>query len=93
MVMDKVKKRKLDLVKRNIVEISRELEKKMSRGLLSGVEELSSNITSLATYQRMIRDIPAWPFNSDIIRKLAASMLAPVAIFLIKILDRLGIGT
>ena len=93
MVMDKVKKRKLILVKRNIVEISRELEKKMSRGLLSGAEELSSNITSLATYQRMIQAIPVWPFNADIIRKLAVSMLAPVAIFLLKILDRLGIGT
>ena len=93
LVMDKVKKRKLNLVKKNIVEISRELEIKLSRGLLSGAEELSSNITSLATYQRMIRDIPVWPFNADIIRRLAVSMLAPVAIFLLKILDRLGIGT
>ena len=91
-VMAKAKKRKLDLVKRNIVEVSRELEGKMSQGLLKGTEELSSNITSLATYQRMIQDIPAWPFNADIIRRLAVSMLAPVAVFFIKIFDRLGIG-
>ena len=91
--MARAKKRKLDLVRKNIVEVSRELEEKMSQGLLKGTDELSVNITSLATYQRMIQDIPAWPFSADTIRRLAASMLAPVAVFLVKVISRLGITT
>jgi len=85
------KRRELNLAREHLAAASRELKDETARDRLGGMERLSSTISSWATYQNLVREAPAWPFNAGIIRRLAASTLAPVVVFLIKILSGLGL--
>jgi hypothetical protein len=90
--MTKIKKRELSLAWKNLATASRELKNRTAQNQTEGIEELSYTITAWATQHKLIQEISAWPFNASIIRRLAVSILAPVAVFLIKVLPRLGLG-
>ena len=85
------KKRELDLAREHLVAASRELKDQAVRGQVGGLERLSYTITSWATYQRLAKEAPTWPFNAVIIRRLLASIIVPAAVYLIKILSGLGL--
>jgi hypothetical protein len=85
------KRRKLAMARKHLAMVSRELEDGTAKGQLGGTEGLSSTITSWATYQRLVKEAPTWPFNAGIIRRLAASILIPAIVYLIKILAGLGL--
>jgi len=85
------KKRELDLAREHLTAASRELKNQTVRGQVGGMERLSSTITSWATYQRLVKEVPTWPFNAGIIRRLLASIIVPAVVYLIKILAGLGI--
>ncbi len=85
------KKRELDLAREHLAAASRELKNQTVRGQVGGMERLSSTITSWATYQRLVKEAPAWPFNASIIRRLLASIIVPAVVYLIKILAGLGL--
>ena len=88
----RAKRRELDLVQKHLKAASHELKERAEDGSLKGTEELSSTITAWVNLERRIKEVPTWPFNAGIIRRLAASTLAPVAVFLIKVLSRLGLS-
>jgi hypothetical protein len=85
------KKRELDLAREHLAAASRELKNQTVRGQVGGMERLSSTITSWATYQRLVKEAPAWPFNAGIMRRLLASIIVPAVVYLIKILAGLGL--
>lgn len=89
--MRDAKNRKLSLTRRHLVSTSRELEEKLAQGELAGAQELSSIISSWAMYQRLIKESPTWPFNAGIIRRLIASTIIPIIVYLVKIISGLGI--
>lgn len=89
--MSEAKKRKLALARKHLVAVSRELENRTEQGQLGGMEELSSTVTSWATYQRLVHEAPTWPFNAGILRRLLASIIIPAIVYLIKILSGLGL--
>ncbi len=89
--MASAKRRKLAIARKHLAVVSRELEDRTAEGQLGGTEGLSATITSWATYQRLVKEAPAWPFNAGIIRRLAASIFIPAIVYLIKILAGLGI--
>ena len=89
--ISRIKNRELSIARKHLTEASRELKKQASIGKLEGVEELSSTISLWATYQGLVKDIPTWPFNADTIRKLLASTVVPIAVYVIKIVASLGI--
>ena len=89
--MSEAKKSKLTLARKYLAEISRELEERMAQDSPVGAEELSSTITSWATYQRLVKEAPTWPFNAAIIRRLIASTVVPAVVYLIRILAGLGL--
>ena len=89
--MASAKSRKLAMARKHLAVVSRELEDRTAKGQLGGTEGLSATITSWATYQRLVQEAPAWPFNASIIRRLAASIFIPAIVYLIKILAGLGI--
>jgi hypothetical protein len=89
--MARAKRQKLALTRKHLAVVSRELEDRMAKGQIGGTERLSSTITSWATYQRLIQEAPAWPFNASIMRRLLASIIVPAIVYLIKILAGLGI--
>lgn len=89
--MANAKNRKLAMARKHLAVVSRELEDRAAEGQLTGTEGLSATITSWATYQRLVQEAPAWPFNASIIRRLAASIFVPAIVYLIKILSGLGL--
>jgi len=89
--MARAKRRELDLAQTHLKAASRELRERAADGNLKGMEELSATITVWINYERRIKEVPEWPFNAGIIRRLAASALAPVAVFFIKVFSGLGI--
>jgi ABC-type glycerol-3-phosphate transport system permease component len=89
--MSEAKKSKLTLARKHLAELSRELEEPMAQDSPVGAKELSSTITSWATYQRLVKEAPTWPFNAGIIRRLIASTVVPAVVYLIKILAGLGL--
>jgi hypothetical protein len=69
-----------------------ELEKAIRRLRDASIEEqptvpgeLHSAVAAWGTYERHIREVRVWPFNADILRRLAASALVPAAVYLLKV--------
>ena len=85
--MSEAKKRKLVLARQRLAAVSRELEDRTEQGQFGRMEELSSTVTSWATYQRLVHEAPTWPFNAGILRRLLASIIVPAIVYLIKILS------
>ena len=92
-VMGKVKKEELEWIQKHLKESTLEFKQKVAEGKLVDVSALSSTVNFWMTYERRIKETSDWPFNPSILRRLAASIVAPVAVFLIKVLPGLGVGT
>jgi hypothetical protein len=88
--MAKAKRGKLAMARKHLAAVSHELEERMTHDSPIGAEELSSTISSWATYQRLVKEAPTWPFNAGIIRKLLMSTIVPAVVYMIKILAGLG---
>ncbi|UCH42936.1 MAG: hypothetical protein JSW16_09060 [Dehalococcoidales bacterium] len=93
--MAQAKNRELDLVQKHLKAASLELKEGVEESSLMGKEELSSelysSITALVNYERRVKEVPEWPYNASIIRRLVASTFAPIVVFLIKVYSGLGI--
>jgi len=87
-----VKKRELNLAWKNLAAASRELKNRTARNQTEGIQELSYTITAWSAQHKLVQEISAWPFNASIIRRLAVSILAPITVFLIKVIPRIGIS-
>ena len=92
-VMGKVKKEELEWIQKHLKESTLEFKQKVAEGKLVDVSALSSTVNFWMTYERRIKETSDWPFNPSILRRLAASIVAPVAVFFIKVLPGLGVGT
>jgi hypothetical protein len=90
--MVKAKRSELGLVQKYLKITSSELKERAGDGSVKETEELSSTITAWINYERRIKEVPEWPFNASIIRRLMVSTLTPIAVFLIKVFSRLGIS-
>jgi len=90
-IMARVKKRELEVAQKYMAEMSRKLKEWATKGQLRGMEELSSAVAGWAAYERRVKEAQEWPFNAAIIRRLFASVLAPVSVYFIKIFSVLGI--
>jgi len=86
-----IKNRELALAQKNLINASREMKERAVNDNLERAEGLSSTISMWETYQRLVKDVPTWPFNAIIIRRLVASILVPSIVYLIKILAGLGL--
>ncbi len=86
--MSEAKKHKLSLARKQLAAFSRELEDRVAQGQLTGMSDLSSTITAWVTYEKRVKEAPTWPFNANIIRRLAMSVVVPAAVYLIKIISQ-----
>jgi hypothetical protein len=89
-VMTDAKKRKLDLARKHLAGASHELEDRTAQNRLDRIEGLSFTIAAWVNYERRVQEVPTWPFNAAIIRRLMASIIIPAIVYLIKILSGLG---
>lgn len=88
----RVKRGELDLVQRYLKAASHELKVRAEDGSLKGTEELSSTITAWLNYERRVKEVPEWPYNAGIIRRLVASTIVPAVVYVLKIISGLGLG-
>jgi hypothetical protein len=90
-IMARVKSNELEVAQKYMTDMSRKLKEWTTKGRLEGMEELSSAVAGWAAYERRVKEAQEWPFNAGIIRRLFASVLAPVSVYIIKIFSTLGI--
>jgi MFS family permease len=91
-IMARVKSNELELAQKYMADMSRKLKGRITKGQLEGMEELSSAVAGGAAYEKRVQEAQEWPFNSGIVRRLFASVLAPVSVYIIKIFSTLGIN-
>lgn len=87
-----VKQRELSLAWHNLAAAARELKSRTEQNQKEGIQELSYTITAWAAQHKLVKETSTWPFDAKIIRNLGVSMLAPISIFLIKLVTHISIG-
>lgn len=88
----RIKKRELDVARKNLLNTSRELKEKTVTGQTAGIERLYSAVAAWGVYERRVQEAREWPYNSSIIRRLLISVLSPVVVYIIKVLSGLRLG-
>ncbi|MFC1950631.1 hypothetical protein ACFLWD_03095 [Chloroflexota bacterium] len=88
--MANAKRRELSLARQHLVMASHRLKNQAVQDKPRVMQEISSTITAWVNYERRVQEVPEWPFNAVMVRRLAASTLVPAVVFLIKVLSRLG---
>ena len=89
--MAEAKKRELEQTRQNLAAASNELKDQAVQGKLGEMQGLTSAVTSYATYYRLVKEAPTWPFSAGIVRRLLASTIVPVLVYLTKIFAGVGI--
>jgi hypothetical protein len=87
-----IKNRELSLAWHNLAAASRELKIRAEQNRAEGMQELSYAITAWAAQHKLVKETSTWPFDASIIRSLAISMLAPIIVFLIKLITHISIS-
>jgi hypothetical protein len=80
----------LDWAQSHLIAATSELKEREKTGNHKGLQDLISNVNVWMNYERRIKEISDWPYNAGIIGRLAASVLAPVVVFFIKVLSGSG---
>ena len=83
--MARVKRRELDLARKHLAAASRELKDRVAQGRVEGMEGLSSALAAWATFERRVKEAPAWPFDAGSIRRLMVSLPIPGIVYAVKI--------
>jgi hypothetical protein len=89
--MREAKNHELTIAREHITKVSQELKTRMAQNQLEGIESVSSTITAWVNYQRLVKEAPTWPFSAGIIRRLIASTIVPIIVYIIKIISGLGV--
>ena len=89
--MAEAKRRELALARKHLSTAFMGLRSRAVQGQSEGMDGLSVAVAGWTAYEARIARAPEWPYNAGIIRRLAASVLAPIAVYLIKILTALGL--
>jgi MFS family permease len=90
-IMAEAKKSKLTVTREHLVALSRELDDRRKNGQFDEMQSLASSVNSWAAYLKLVKEVPTWPFNAAIIRRLLASTIVPIIVYLIKVLAGIGI--
>jgi hypothetical protein len=73
----------LKRVRLNLAKISNILKEQSERSRPMALEELSSEITSWVTYEKRIKEVPEWPYTSQIGRNLLISVFLSIVAFIL----------
>jgi hypothetical protein len=79
----RAKTQELKRVRLNLAKISNALKEQPERSRPVALEELSSAITSWVTYEKRIKEVPEWPYTSQIRRNLLVSVFLSIVAFIL----------
>jgi len=83
-VMVEAKGRQLEMVGRRLAAESQRLTELQSKEETQNLGELLDSMTAWVALERRIREVPEWPYSQSIMRRLVASILLPLVVFLIQ---------
>jgi len=83
-VMVEAKKRELGVVGDNLAAAFQVLRQRGAKGQVGKMEVLSDSITAWEAYEKRVQGMPEWPYTADIMRKLVASIILPVAVITVQ---------
>jgi hypothetical protein len=78
------KRQKLNMVRHNLAAASQALEERAAKGQVEDVEAQLDCIAAWVTYEKRVKEVPEWPYTAEIKRKLAFSLLLPLAAYMIQ---------
>jgi hypothetical protein len=80
------KNAELVLVRQQLNEGIRKLKESVSDDSIVNTNELNSAVAAWGIYERRVQEAQEWPFNANILRRLAASTLLPAIVYGVKVL-------
>ncbi|NIV37400.1 MAG: hypothetical protein GWN58_50670 [Anaerolineae bacterium] len=78
------KRRKLDVVRDNLVAASLALDEQLGNGQPENAEALLDSFAAWVTYEERVKSVPEWPYTSEIRRNLVLSTLLPLVVWLVR---------
>jgi len=63
----------------------RGLREKRTQTAAPGLDNVNTTIAAWAAYERRVQQVPEWPYDARIARRLAASVLMPSFVYLLKL--------
>ncbi|HEY97905.1 MAG TPA: hypothetical protein G4O16_06970 [Dehalococcoidia bacterium] len=85
-IMAMTKNNELSIASSQLEEAIRKLRDSTIHKSIEDSSSLHSAVAAWGTYESRVRETSEWPFNANILRRLAASVLVPVLVYLIKVL-------
>lgn len=79
----RTKTQELKRVRLNLAKISVAIKEQSNRSPSVALDEFSSSITSWVTYEQRIKEVPEWPYTSQIRRNLVVSVFLSLVAFLL----------
>jgi hypothetical protein len=83
-VMVEAKARQLEMVGRSLAAASHQLMELEEEGETQKLGELLDSMTAWVALERRIKEVPEWPYSQSIMRRLVASILLPLVVFLVQ---------
>ena len=85
-IMAVTKHKELTIVRTQLEEAIRKLRDSTVNQSIEDASSLHSAVAAWGTYENRVREASEWPFNANILRRLAASVLVPGLVYLVKVL-------
>jgi hypothetical protein len=82
----RAKRAELSVVEENLSLAIRELRLTSRQGTAPENGSVYSGVTAWSAYERKLQEVPEWPYGAHAVRRLAASVLVPSAVYLLKLL-------
>jgi len=82
----RAKRAELSIAEENLSLAFKELRLTSGQGTTTENGPVYSGVTAWAAYERKLQEVPDWPYGAHAVRRLAASVLVPSAVYLLKLL-------
>ena len=82
----RAKRTELAVIRKNLDSGFRELRDKRTNNIALSMDTVFTEIAVWAAYEQRIQEVSEWPYNARIVRRLAASVLVPGVVYLLKLL-------
>jgi hypothetical protein len=82
----RAKRAELSIVRLNLDLGFREIREKAAQNIIQTRDGINTAIAAWAAYEQRVQQVSEWPYDARIVRRLAASMLVPGIVYLLKLL-------
>jgi hypothetical protein len=88
----KAQDKELARVRRDLATAREALDRQRAGDIAGAVQDAYVPAVVLGLYERQVLDAPTWPFNPTIVKRVLASAVAPLGVYLLKLAFGVGAG-